>query len=329
MSNWVLPDHIRTPDFIICGAMKSGTSTLHYILSQHPKVFIPDEEIHFFDIDNVFEHPDFNYFDGSRWVSQRLDDDPPKFWEWYASHFDAAHEDQLVGEDSTTYISSEIAAKRIAMQNKRLKLIILLRHPTDRAYSQYWHLVRTGRATHSFEDTLRYDPFSVLHRSLYLEQLTNFLRHVPREQLKVVVFEEFMADKAKVLRELCEHIGIDYDRLPAQASEAHVNGAQVPRHPGFEVAKNRFFRSGGNLSYRARLPICPDRAGMHFGFARLVNVAHRRINPLVKSKPPAMVAATRQLLDSYFERELDGLNELLGRDVLSCWFGRDRQDAPR
>jgi hypothetical protein len=111
--------------------------------------------------------------------------------------------------------------------------------------------------------------------------------------------------------------------LPPQAAEAHVNGAQVPRHPGFEVAKNRFFRTGGNLSYRARLPACPDPAGMHFGFARLVNAAHRRINPLVQSKPPAMAAATRQLLDDYFERELDGLNELLGRDVMSLWFGRN------
>lgn len=323
LSNWVLPDHLRTPDFIICGAMKSGTSTLHYILGQHPRVFIPDQEIHFFDIDNLFEHPDFNYFDGSKWVSQRLDDDPNRFWKWYASHFEGAREDQLVGEDSTTYVSSEIAAKRIAIQNKRLKLIVLLRHPTERAYSQYWHLVRTGRATYGFEDTLRFEPFSVLHRSLYLEHLKNFLRHIPRDQLKVVIFEEFMSAKQRVLREVCEHIGVDYERLPPEASEAHVNGAQVPRHPGFEVAKNRFFRTGGSMSYRARLPVCPDATGMYFRLGRLINGAHRRINPLVQSKPPAMAAATRRLLDDYFKRELDGLDELLERDVMALWFGRN------
>lgn len=321
MSNWILPDRLRTPDFIIGGAMKSGTTTLHYILGQHPQVFIPDREVNFYDIDNLFQHPDFNYFDGANWVSQRLDDDPERFWKWYASHFEGAGENQLVGEDSTTYLSSEIAAKRIAMQNKQLKLIILLRHPTERAYSQYWHLVRTGRATYSFEDTLRYDPFAVLQRSLYLDQLNKLFRHIAPERVKVVIFEEFMADKPGTLREICEHIGVDYRQLPPTAVEAHKNGSLVPRHPGFEVAKNRFFRSGGSMSYHAYLPMSPAPAGGHMSLPRLVNMAHRGINPLVKAKPPTMKPSTHRLLDDYFERELDGLDELLGRPVLSTWFG--------
>jgi len=320
MSNWVLPDRLRTPDFIICGAMKSGTTTLHYILGQHPRVFIPDEEVNFFDIDNLFQHPDFNYFDGANWVSQRLDDDPERFWNWYAAHFERAGQDQLVGEDSTTYISSEIAAKRIAMQSKQLKLLIVLRHPTERAYSQYWHMLRTGRATYSFEDTLRYDPFSVLQRSLYLDQLKNFFRHVSPEQAMVVTFEEFMADKQGVLRSICGHIGLDYDQLPPEAATTHMNGSRVSRHPGFEAAKNRFFRAGGSVTYRSRLPVCPASASGHINFSRLINLAHRRINPLLRAKPPAMKPSTRRLLDDYFERELDGLNELLGRDVMSRWF---------
>lgn len=323
MSNWVLPDRLRTPDFIICGAMKSGTSTLHYMLGQHPQVFIPDHEVHFFDIDNLFQHPDFNYFDGDNWVSQRLDDDPERFWNWYASHFEGAGEGQLVGEDSTTYLSSEIAAKRIAMQSKQLKLIVLLRHPTERAYSQYWHMVRTGRATYNFEDTLRFEPFSVLQRSLYLTQLKSFFQHVPAARVKVVTFEEFMADKQRVLREVCDHIGLDYSQLPPEAADMHKNGARVSWHPGFEVAKNRFFRSGGSVSYQSRLPMAPAPAGRHLNFPRLVNLAHRSINPLRNAKPPAMRASTRRLLDDFFERELEGLDELLGREVMSVWFGRN------
>lgn len=325
MQNWVPPEGLRTPDFIICGAMKSGTSTLHYILDQHPRVFIPDRELHFYDIDNLFQHPDFNYFDGKRWVSQRLDDDPERFWRWYAGHFAEAGKDQVVGEDSTTYVSSEIAARRIAMQRKPAKLIILLRQPSERAYSQYWHMVRTGRAVYSFEKTLRYDPFSVLQRSLYLGQLEAFFRHIPREQAKVVIFEEFLRDKQRVLKEICEHIGIDYDQLPPDAALAHKNGAQVPRHPGIELAKNRFFREGGNVHYLSWLPMRPASAGKPLSLPRLINHAHRRLNPLVDAKPPGMKPSTRRLLDEYFERELDGLDELLGRDVTSFWFRR--QDA--
>ncbi len=46
-NNWISPKDVRVPDFIICGTMKSGTSTLHYILNQHPHVYIPDGELHF------------------------------------------------------------------------------------------------------------------------------------------------------------------------------------------------------------------------------------------------------------------------------------------
>jgi hypothetical protein len=324
MTNWVLPDRLRTPDFIIGGAMKSGTSTLHYILGRHPQVFIPDREVNFYDIDNLFQHPDFNYFDGANWVSQRLDDDPERFWQWYAAQFEGAGEDQRVGEDSTTYLSSEIAARRIAMQRKQPRLIILLRHPTERAYSQYWHMVRTGRATYSFEDTLRYDPFSVLQRSLYLDQLRKFFRHIDPERVKVVIFEQFMADKPGTLRAICAHIGVDYHRLPPEAIDAHINGSRLPRHPAVEVAKNRLFRAGGSMSYRTWLPMRPATAGVRLNLTRLVNLAHRRLNPLVKARPPEMKPSTRRLLDDYFERELDGLDELLGRPVLPLWFGQNR-----
>ena len=51
------------PDFIIAGATKSATTTLHTILNKHPDVFIPNGELHFFDMDDIFEHPDFNEFD--------------------------------------------------------------------------------------------------------------------------------------------------------------------------------------------------------------------------------------------------------------------------
>ena len=61
-NNWIAPGNAFLPDFIIAGAMKSGTTTLHNILNEHPDVFIPDSEIHFFDMDDVIEHPEFNYF---------------------------------------------------------------------------------------------------------------------------------------------------------------------------------------------------------------------------------------------------------------------------
>lgn len=61
---WKYPPGMTLPDFIICGAMKSGTTTVHGILNRHPQIFIPDPEIHFFDIDDVLQHPDYFCFQG-------------------------------------------------------------------------------------------------------------------------------------------------------------------------------------------------------------------------------------------------------------------------
>ncbi len=81
----------------------------------------------------------------------------------------------MKGEGSSIYLAS-----RIALQNKEIKLNFLLRNPTKRAYSQYYHMLRTGRSTHTFEDTLKYNPVSVLERSLYKDHLEPYYKNIPK-----------------------------------------------------------------------------------------------------------------------------------------------------
>lgn len=323
--NWIAPETAVVPDFIICGAMKSGTSTLHYILNQHPRVFIPDGEIHFFDIDHIFQHPDFNFYDGSAWLSQDITGHYEAFWEWYSARFRGQQPGQLTGEDSTTYLASEVALKRIAMQRKEIRIIIMLRHPSKRAYSQYWHMLGTGRLAYNFEDSIRFHPHLILERSMYEPQLRALYRHIPEERVKVVLFEEFLADKEEVLREICHHIGIDAGELPAGALDAHINVSRVPKYPELQLFRNWLLRGSGNRSYTSRLPLGPPAPQQKARrFARVVHRLHQRVNPLTRSKPPEMKKPTREFLDRYFKRELAGMNELLGRDVLSVWFGDDQ-----
>ena len=122
--NWKAPKDAILPHFIIGGAMKSGTSSMHAMLAQHPKVFIPEEEIGFFDIDNLIEHYDFNFFDRrtKQWTTQDMNQDPRQLWEWYSSKFEKG-KGMLLGEDSTSYLTSKIAAERISTQDEEIKLI--------------------------------------------------------------------------------------------------------------------------------------------------------------------------------------------------------------
>jgi hypothetical protein len=128
-NNWLSPRPAALPDFIIGGAMKCGTTTLHHILAAHPDVYIPENEIHFFDMDNILQHGDFNFYDSSSgvWWTQNLEADAPKFWAWYAQQFKNDKGARVVGEDSTTYLASPIAAARIAAQPKPIKMVFMLR----------------------------------------------------------------------------------------------------------------------------------------------------------------------------------------------------------
>jgi len=319
-SFWQAPDINKIPDFIICGAMKSGTTSLHAMLNQHPDVFIPQKELNFFDCDNPLQHPDFNAYAKLQWQSHMLNEtNKSDYWLWYQQQFSPAEQRQVLGEDSTTYLASPLAAKRIAQQDKKIKLIVMLRQPSQRAYSNYWHLVRTGRAIYSFEDTLLLNPSSVLDRSLYLNQIEGYLKYFPKEQIKFVIFEEFLKNKKAVLKELCEFIGVDYNALPRSVENLHENKTSYPKYYRLQLLKNRLLPLAGNLTYQKHF--CTENAiKTPFNFLRYVNAAHRKVNPLVTRKPIAMTKSTKQFLDDYFKSELEGIDDLIGHDVSSLWF---------
>jgi hypothetical protein len=318
---WCASEQIILPDFIIGGAMKSGTTTLHEILNQHPDVFIANDELHFFDMDNIAQHPDFNQFKRGHWSSHNLEENSASYWQWYSSQFTAAKDGQLIGEDSTTYLASESALQRIALQNKQIKLVILLRHPTARTYSHYWHMVRAGRAMFNFEDTLRFSPHSLLNRSAYLPQLKSLFIHIPKEQVRVILFEDFLLDKTKVIEGLCEFLGLDFARLPSAALDTHANHSRIPRFVALHLLKSRLLPNNTNNQYMRHFANANMRREDRKPFLSMFfKYLYSVLNPLECKKPAKIRPDTQRFLDEYFFRELQGLDELIGQEVLSKWF---------
>lgn len=321
LNSWISPNPEKNPDFIIAGAMKSGTSTLHHILASHPEIFIPEKEIGFFDCDNIIEHPDYNFYNNEKWIWQNISKSKNKIWDWYHHQFNAKENEKHTGEDSTTYLASEIAAKRISIQTKPIKILVILRNPTKRAYSQYWHYLRTGRANYNFEDTLKFNPTSVLNRSMYYSQLSCYYKFIPKEQIKVVIFEEFIASIESTIEEICEFLSVDFNLIPKESFNTHSNQTRISKYPSLSVLKNRFFRTQGNMRYLKYLPFTPDENNLNKkDIAWFVDRTIRRLNPNNTNKIPKIKDSTKIFLDSYFERELEGLNELLDKDVMSLWF---------
>lgn len=303
--------------------MKCGTTTLHHLLASHPRVFMAKGELHFFDMDNPLQHGDFGFREANgEWVWQDAERDAARMWDWYAQRFAGAGPGLLRGEDSTTYLASPISFRRIVRQREAIKLVVVLRDPVARAWSHYWHLVRTGRATHTFSDTLRFDAHSVLDRGMYFDQLTALFAVVPRERVHVVVFEEFLQERTRVVEGLCAFLGLDPAELPADALGTHSNRATMPRWPGLQLLKNRWFRGLGNRRYLDKLPFRPQGAGPRI---TLIDRIHGAINPVSTRPTPAMDEPTRRYLTAFYKTYLHGLDHLLGRPVTALWWPDDQK----
>jgi hypothetical protein len=311
----------RLPDFIIAGAMKCGTTSLHHILARHPYVFIPIPEIHFFDIDDLQQHPDFAFFARDRWWYPQFEDQHARYLSWYASFFREASPEQWIGEDSTIYLTSRKSAERIRRLLPNVKIIIMLRDPASRTYSQYWHFVRTGRMLWSFEDTLSTNPSSLLERSLYKQHIEHFLQFIPADQVFFVLFEEFIQNMPSVTRDVGQFIGINPEMFPSDLN-LHMNRAWVPQSLRIQLWYNRLTRLSVRNTYRAHLPEAPlpDNFAIQKLKNKLFARLHRLINPIREGRVPPMHPQTRAFLNHYFSQENSGLSDLIGQDVEAFWY---------
>lgn len=317
--DWVCDTPEKLPDFMIMGAMKSGTTSLHHTLNCHPEVFLPDNEVFFFDMDDVIEHPDFSHFAQQHWQQHRIELNKSHYWQWYLAKFNAPHPQMITGEDSTTYLASERAIKRIAMQDKAVKLVVVLRQPTERVYSHYWHMLKAGKAIFSFEKTIEYLPHLLLSRSQYKQQLEVLYRHIPKEQIKIVLFDELTQQPVSTIKSICEFINVNAELLPKSAYSIHANKGKVPRFIGLDIIKNRLFRGVSNRAYEQHFGLEQDKKYLiSNGFNRV----YRQLNPLIEKKVPPMNKATREFLDTYFYTQLQGLDALIERPVMDLWFNR-------
>lgn len=308
------------PDFIIGGAMKSATSTLHYILEQHNEIYISGGEIHFFSIDDFEEHPAFFFKYDSQWTFQDYNRYFDVYLSWYKNFFKGASSGQKIGDHSTIYLPSSKAPERIADLLPNVELIFLLRDPVDRAYSQYWHRLRKGRATRSFENTIQYGDDTIITRGFYREQLERYYDLFPREQITTLIFADFISDMQFVVDEICKHLGLSESVDLSDIDTTKKNTARVPRWPQLLMWQNDLLRSRNARQYQDHLPDMPkDPPPTIVGrVLDSINFRLREFN-LADCDPPPMKPATRSFLQQLYAKENRGLSDLIGTELQQYW----------
>ena len=310
------------PDFFIAGAQKCGTTTLHHILAEHPDVFVPFQELFFFDIDDFQMHWQFFANDRLQWRDIDFERDYREMLPWYEQFFRGARAGQLIGEDSTTYFASEKAPKRIAHFNPEAKIIIMLRDPAERTYSMYWYWVYLGRAIYNFERTLQYSPYPLVLHSYYLRHIRRFLQSFAREQVHFVLLEQLVQEPASTVAGVCEFLGLS-PLVPTSVEGQHWNRGGAPLSLRLALRRNQAIWRFNDRIWQRHLPPPasppPTSSIVKRAGGRVLNGLHRRVNPAIR-KIPAMRDETRQFLNALFARENEGLDELTGLDLGRYWY---------
>src|SRR5262245_26427491 len=185
--------------------MKAGTTSLTAWLDAHPQVFIPRrKELHFFDL---------HHREGIAWYRR-----------WFA----ASDSFQATGEATPAYMYREEAFSRMADLLPGAKLIAVLRHPVDRAYSHYWHRRNRGEESFGFGERIAQEEAGCtpspgyLARGRYLEQLRRITSRYPREALHVILFDDLESRTKETYASLCRFLGVDHTIVPSAVGVAYT-----------------------------------------------------------------------------------------------------------
>jgi hypothetical protein len=196
------------PSFLGIGAPRAGTTWLNALLATHPDVYVPTvrKEIRFFDR---------HYELGLGWYEKFFC--PPEEAERY----------RAIGEISPQYLECEECPERIFASLPKCGLIVILRHPVNRAYSQYGFFVQRRNFKGSFEEFLAARP-RALERGFYSRYLKRYLRRFDRDRILALIFEDALGDVARTKRALAGFLDIDADAFPPSAGSGKLNPSSVP-----------------------------------------------------------------------------------------------------
>lgn len=296
------------PNFFIIGAAKAGTTSLAYYLNQHPQIHIsPIKEPNFFAFEN--ENVKFQGIGDDEVINRHSINNLRD----YQAHFSPDKNVVAVGDASTIYLYSQKAALNIKGYVPQAKLIVLLRHPVDRAYSNFLHAVRDNREPIiNFSQALHLESIRMSNnwgplwqykfRSFYYTHLKFYFSHFSPCQLRVYLYKDFVQNPLGILKDIFFWFNIDQEYSPDTSFRLNVSG--VPR---FRLV-NRLLSNYGNWQ-RFIVPFISP-------------VVRKKLSSKLKAlnlkKPKLSQDIRTQLLDEYREDTLN-VQQLTQMD-LSYWL---------
>jgi sulfotransferase family protein len=286
------------PNFIVIGAAKAGTTALYWYLSEHPAVYMsPVKETNFFaygrDTEGrlLYGDPEVHHF-------------PIQTMAEYERLFDQADGAVGIGEASPIYLECPQAADRIRAAVPSVRIIASLRHPVERAYSDYlMHLRHRGERFDPARDLTVTAPWAApdsrwMQVSRYHAQLERYYAAFPRTHIHVSLFDDLRHDALGMVQEVYRFVGVESAFAP-DFDTPHAIGGLPARRWLERVLTNRAV--GAVVK-----PILPMGAA---------NWVRRMRARNLKKAPPLPAELRRELTTRIFRDEIERTGRLIGRSL--------------
>lgn len=292
---------IKLPDFLIVGAAKSGTTSLYYYIKDHPQIFMSKNKEPWFFSCAGMDTKDSDMRTKINIVSNYDD---------YLRLFEDAKDSQILGEASTSYLylyeETINNIKKYHPDWKKLKIIIIIRNPIERAYSHFLYDVASGVINLSFEEVLKRWELNQLPKfqnyidyGFYYNQITAYKNNF--NKVKISLFEDLEANPSSLVRNLFDFLKVDDSFAPDTMLKYNVS-----------AVSNKLL---GNLIYKPNLLkemiklILPKAVRLKIGNKMIERFSHK----------PQLKTSYRRFLKEIYEEDIVRVQNLIDRD-LSHWL---------
>tara|TARA_B100000767_G_scaffold233341_1_gene225662 strand:- start:18 stop:926 length:909 start_codon:yes stop_codon:yes gene_type:complete len=292
------------PNFLIVGAAKCGTSSLHNYLNQHPDVFMPSYNVQGMKV----KEPRFLIKD---LVKDRLHNG---VWDLksYQALFDNVLNEKAIGESTVLYLYYYIESiKNIKKYlGDDVKIIIMLRNPVDRAFSAYTHVSRSLKESLSFEEALEVEgnrlesdetltPM-VMYKAmgLYHDMVNAYVENF--KNVHIIIYEDFQQNTKEVVNQTLDFLGI----LRSQQLDTHSKHNVGGKNWRFSFLKHFFMKDNF------------IKQGLRVTFSKTLRKKFRVLfEYLLKVKVSPISSETKRELLNFFRNDVEKLEKLLSVDL--------------
>ena len=295
-------------DFMIIGAQKSASTFIHMCLQDHPEVFMPVEEI------SYFENPDYNDNNLGEIIleaSEEVDLNKKK-----------------IGIRRPSYLTLDEVPERIFKNNPNIKLIAILRNPIERAISSYFHYIKYGFIPLiDFEKGLKkifnshkdfYDKYpksdEIAKFGLYGHYLSNYYKLFKKKQLKIFLHEDIVANPNAAIKDI-------YSFLNLREEFNTKNLKKTPQKVAYNYNSLRLFR----LKHRFEFDYNETKTRLYYKksksfFNKIIILAliiilkiHNKIFNVYKK--PKLSKEVKKIIFNYYKKDIIRTKKLISRNL--------------